>query len=103
MSEEKKKYKSLLSVPVKVEMSEVKHSSQHVITVDELTIQIEEAKKGTARVDSKYVNYEEKGHVFEYELNYPQFLEDITYIIKEGKKRRSSLDRYQNSHQMIIQ
>lgn len=103
MSElEVKKYKSLKSVPIRVEMSEVKHDSKNVLTVEHLATQIEEAKKGKARVDSKYVNYNnEAGHLFEYKFDYPKFLSNMAYIIKKGKERPVE-NRYKNSHQTKI-
>ena len=36
MSELKKKYKSLLAIPIKVEMQPVEHASDRVIPVEEL-------------------------------------------------------------------
>lgn len=102
----KKVYKSLINIPVRVEMSEVKHTSSNALTVDELAIQIEEAKKGKARVDSKYVGFEldERGHLFNYTLDYAQFLESMAYIIKSAKVRKSSKPNevYKNSHEMRI-
>lgn len=107
MTEKKKSFKSLLEVPVRVEMQPVEHQSDQVLTLDQLQLQIEEAKKGKARVDSKYVGFEldERGHLFDYEFNYPRFLENITHIIKEDKTRRANQpqDVYNNPHRMIIQ
>ena len=49
----------------------------------------QEAKKGKAKVDSHYVgNAEGLNHLFEYEYDYAEFLSNISYIIKEGKKRK---------------
>lgn len=96
------KLKSLKSIPIRVEMSEVKHTKEHVLTVDQLSNQIEEAKKGKARVDSKYVGYNEAGHLFDYHLDYPRFLDNMQHIIKAAKARKEE-DRYKNSHPMIIQ
>lgn len=98
---EKKQYKSLLAIPVKVEMAPVEHKSNQVLTVDELAEQIEEATKGKAKVDSKYVQYAEAGHLFEYKFNYVRFLENMSKIIKEAKMRPKD-QRYQNSHEMRI-
>jgi hypothetical protein len=99
---EPRRFKSILDIPVRVEMSQVEHDSRNALTVDELAVQIEEAKKGKARVDSKYVNYQERGHLFEYQIDYPKFLDNMTHIIKEAQSRPKD-DRYKNSHQMIIQ
>jgi hypothetical protein len=97
-----KNLKSLLSIPIKVEMQPVEHASNRIITVDELSSQIEEARKGKAKVDSKYVGYNEAGHLFEYKFDYVKFLDNMSHIIKEAKKRPKE-NRYKNSHKMIIQ
>lgn len=95
--------KSLLKIPVKVEMSEVQHTSDHALTIDELSEQIEEARKGKARVDSKYVMYDNGGrHLFDYNFDYFQYLDSMQYILKEARARKEE-DRYKNTHQMIIQ
>lgn len=103
----KKIYKSIASIAVKVEMQPVEHQTDRVLTVDELSEQIEEARKGKAKVDSKYVGFEldERGHLFEYKFNYPRYLENISYVIKQAKLRKATKpkDVYQNSHPMIIQ
>lgn len=96
-------YKSLLDIPIKVEMSPVEHESDHALTPEELSTQIEEARKGTARVDSKYVgNAEGLDHVFDYNLDYVKFLDNMRYIITEAKSREEE-KRYKNPHEMIIQ
>ena len=103
----KRVYRSIAAIPVKVEMQPVEHASDSVLTVDELQEQIEEARKGKAKVDSKYVGFEldERGHLFDYKFNYPQYLENISHIIKNAKERRANKPNevYQNSHEMIIQ
>lgn len=98
---EKKKFKSLLDIPVKVEMQPVAHKSDSVLTVDQLQEQIEEARKGKARVDSRYVDYAERGHLFEYKHDYVQFLDSMRYIIEEAKKRKPA-ERYQSEHKVLI-
>jgi len=100
----KKVYRSIAAIPVKVEMQPIEHASDSVLTVDELQEQIEEARKGKAKVDSKYVGFEldERGHLFDYEFNYVKFLANMSHIIKEAKKRPKE-NRYKNSHDMIIQ
>jgi hypothetical protein len=100
-----KKYKSLIDIPVKVEMQPVEHAADHALTIDELAVQIEEAKKGKARVDSKYVNFEDRGHVFDYKLDYVRFLDNMTYIIKQAKARRAETpeNTYTSKHPIIIQ
>jgi hypothetical protein len=101
----KRSFKSIIGVPIKVEMQPVEHVSNRVLTVDELSDQIDEARKGKAKVDSKYVGYNEAGHLYDYKFNYVQFLENISHVIKEAKERKAnkSEDVYKNSHRMIIQ
>lgn len=82
-----KKYKSLLNIPVRVEMQEVQHCSTNALTVEQLATQIEEARKGKARVDSKYVEYESFGHLYDYKLDYARFLENIAHAVKHAKQR----------------
>lgn len=91
-----------MAIPVKVEMAPVEHKSDRVLTVDELADQIEEATKGKAKVDSKYVQYADAGHLFEYKFDYVRFLQNMSYVIKEAKSRPRE-NRYKNSHEMIIQ
>jgi len=103
----KKTYRSITSIPVKVEMQPVEHHTDRVLTTEELAEQIEEARKGKAKVDSKYVGFEldERGHLFNYKLDYPRYLENISHIIKEAKDRKLNKpsEVYKNSHEMIIQ
>lgn len=101
----KKVYRSLLNIPVKVEMQPVEHHSNRVLTVDELASQIDEARKGKAKVDSKYVQYDEAGHLFEYKYDYTKFLGNMSHIIKNAKQRKKekSDEVYKNPHKMIIQ
>jgi hypothetical protein len=104
MSELKKSFKSIIAHPIKVEMAPVEHVSDRVLTVDELQDQIEEARKGKAKVDSQYVGFQldERGHLFDYKFNYGRYLENMTHILKEAKSRPRE-NRYKNSHEMIIQ
>ena len=100
----KKSFKSIIAHPIKVEMQPIEHKSDRVLTVDELATQIDEARKGTAKVDSQYVGFvlDERGHLFNYKFDYQRFLENMTHIIKEAKTRPRE-NRYKNSHEMIIQ
>lgn len=91
-----------MAIPVKVEMAPVEHKSERVLTVDELADQIEEATKGKAKVDSKYVQYADAGHLFEYKFDYVRFLQNMSHVIKEAKSRPKE-NRYKNTHEMIIQ
>jgi hypothetical protein len=96
-----KKLKSLLSIPIKVEMQPVEHVSDRVITVDELSNQIEEARKGKAKVDSKYVGYNQAGHLFEYKFDYVRFLDNMSHIIKEAKNRPRE-NRYKSDYKLML-
>lgn len=89
MQELKKSYKSIAAIPVKVEMQPVEHKSDTVLTIDDLQKQIEEAKKGKAKVDNQYVNYRnEAGHLFDYKFDYVKFLDNVAHIFKEAKSRK---------------
>jgi soluble cytochrome b562 len=89
MQELKKVYKSIAAIPVKVEIQPVEHKSDSVLTVDELQKQIEEARKGKAKVDNQYVDYRnEAGHLFDYKFDYVRFLENISHIVKEQKAKK---------------
>jgi hypothetical protein len=102
----KKVYKSIAAIAVKVEMQPVEHQTDRVLTTEELQEQIEEARKGKAKVDSKYVGFEldERGHLFEYKFDYVRYLENISHAIKEAKERKKSKadEVYKNSHPMRI-
>jgi len=100
-----KKLRSLVSdVPNKAEYQPVHLQSKEVLEVDELQRQIEEARKGKAKVDSQYVGFEldERGHLFNYKLPYASFLGDISHCIAEGKRRRAERpkDMYQENIHM---
>lgn len=100
---EKRKYKSLIhDVPNKVEMQKKEHELQNVLTVDELENQLDEAIKGKARVDSKYVDYKERGHLYDYQINYTEFLDSMAHIMKEVKSRPEE-ERYKSRIPMMIQ
>lgn len=86
-----KNLRSLVSdVPNKAEYQPVELQTDQVLSTDDLQQQIEEARKGKAKVDSKYVGFElqERGHLFDYEFDYSTFLSNISHCIKEGKERR---------------
>jgi hypothetical protein len=60
-----------------------------MISIEELEKQIQEAKKGKAKVDSHYVgNASGLSHLFEYNYDYVGFLQDISYALKCGKARK---------------
>jgi hypothetical protein len=53
-------------------------------SLEELEQMLHDAKKGIAKVDKTYVNYKEQGHLFPYDINFKEFLENIQYIL--GRK-----------------
>lgn len=77
------KLKSIKDYPVKIETG---CGSSSVLSVDDLQEQIEEARKGRAKVDSKYVgNADGLNHIFEYSYDYARFLENMSSIVKAFK------------------
>ena len=103
MAEQKKKYKSMIhDIPNKVEMQKKEHELQNVLTVEELEEQLNEAVKGKARVDSKYVDYKTRGHLYDYKIDYHEFLDDVAHIMKEVKKRPEE-ERYKSRVPIMIQ
>ena len=60
------------------------------INLEELEIQLKDASKGIAKVDKKYVDYDTKGHLFDYNLDFPRFYEDIGYILERLKFYREN-------------
>jgi hypothetical protein len=56
------------------------------LNLTDLEKALKEAKKGIAKVDKIYVNYNEKGHLFDYNLDYNQFLSDISNLLKIYKE-----------------
>jgi hypothetical protein len=101
----KRSFRSIISVPIKVEMAPVEHVSNRVLTTEELQEQIDEARKGKAKVDNQYVNYDEAGHLFDYKYNYVRYLDNVAYVLAQAKERKANRkpDVYQNPHRMIIQ
>ena len=55
------------------------------IGIDELEDMLQDAKKGRAKVDKQYVEYKDKGHLFNYLIDFNEFLEDIDFIFKSQK------------------
>lgn len=100
----KRSFKSIIAVPIKVEMQPIEHASNHVLGVDELSSQIDEARKGKAKVDNHYVGYNEAGHLFDYEYDYVEFLDNMKHIIQQAKERRFTKpdEVYKNPHNMKI-
>lgn len=62
-------------------------SEKQPISVKELEQMLEENSKLLAKIDKEYVGYEEKGHLFEYNINFETFLNDIAHVIKSYKAR----------------
>lgn len=50
--------------------------------IEELQKQLEEAKKGKAKVDSEYVGYDDKAHLFDYKVDFNRFMDDLMHIVK---------------------
>jgi len=66
------------------------------LSIVELEAQLEEAKKSL--VDKKYVGYENNNHLFDYDIDFSRFLEDISHILNEAKKLPDdSNDRYKKA------
>jgi hypothetical protein len=57
-----------------------------VDNLEELEEMLKDASKGIAKVDKTYVNYDEKGHLFDYQIDYQKFLSNISQILKSYKK-----------------
>ena len=50
--------------------------------LQELEKMLKEAEKGIAKVDKTYVNYDVKGHLFQYDIDFNKFLNNINYILE---------------------
>jgi hypothetical protein len=57
--------------------------TKEVDNLEELEQMLKDATKGIAKVDKTYVNYKEKGHLFQYNINFKEFLENINYILSK--------------------
>jgi len=63
------------------------------ISIEKLEKQLDETKK--ALVDKKYENYtQNETHLFDYNINFNRFLEDISYILEKAKNIETSKDSY---------
>lgn len=58
------------------------------LSIKELENELENIKSQLAKVDKEYVNYDKRGHIFDYNISYSQFLEDIAVVITEGIAKR---------------
>jgi len=58
-------------------------TSKNTNNINDLEEMLKEAKKGIAKIDKNYVGYEEKGHLFSYQINFQEFLENIEYILSK--------------------
>ena len=54
--------------------------------IKELEKMIKESEKGIAKVDKTYVKYDTKGHLFQYDIDFSRFLNDINYILERSDK-----------------
>ena len=52
------------------------------MNIKELEQMLKDAEKGIAKVDKTYVNYDIKGHLFQYDIDFKRFLKDINYILE---------------------
>lgn len=59
------------------------------INIEELEVMLQEAKKGMAKVDKKYKDYKNPGHLFEYDIDFDKFLNNINHILVESKGRET--------------
>ena len=55
----------------------------------ELEQMLHDATKGIAKVDKTYVNYDIKGQLFNYDIDFTRFLNDVNYILKREKNGKS--------------
>ena len=60
------------------------------IDINDLEVMLQEAKKGRAKVDKQYVEYEDKGQLFEYDINFSVFLEDVDFLFQAVKERENN-------------
>jgi hypothetical protein len=58
-------------------------NTSSAININELIIQLEEAKHGKAKVDKNYVEYDNNENLFKYNIDFIQFIDDITHILKK--------------------
>lgn len=63
------------------------NTEKQSIDINDLEEMLQEAKKGRAKVDKHYVDYDTKGQLFDYKINFSTFLEDIDHIFKAQKAR----------------
>jgi hypothetical protein len=66
------------------------NTSKNNVSIDELKSLLSEARKGKAKVDSKYVGFESVGHLFDYKLDFPKFIDNIVYVIDSAQKNKHS-------------
>ena len=59
-------------------MEENKENKDDLKKLEEM---LKDAKKGIAKVDKKYVNYDTKGHLFNYDIDFNRCLDDIHHLL----------------------
>ena len=64
--------------------------STEKIDINDLEEMLHEARKGRAKIDKQYVDYEEQGHLFEYKIDFNQFLEDVDFMLKAQNKKHKN-------------
>lgn len=66
------------------------------LDINDLESQLKEARKGVAKVDKKYVDYDSNGHLFEYDISFDRFLSDVDHILKRIKIKGADGERTVN-------
>jgi hypothetical protein len=59
--------------------------TENNVTIDELEEMVKEAKR-TSQVDKHYVDEKIEGHLFDYDIVFNRFLEDMSHLFKKGKE-----------------
>lgn len=65
------------------------------VSIKDLEKQLDDARK--ALVDRNYKDYKAQGHLFEYKIDFNQFLEDILYILEKSKEAPDYEDNYKKA------
>ena len=66
-------------------MNTMSCETTHNLDINDLEQQLLEAKKGIAKVDKKYVDYEDSNHLFDYDIDFGRFIEDVAHIMNSIK------------------
>jgi len=68
------------------------NSDGKTINLEDLEVMLQEANKGMAKVDKKYTDYKNPGHLFEYDIDFNKFLKNIQHILDESKGRDTGFE-----------